>query len=69
MCINDVIDKLGDAKNGSIAAEVLTTFAEVTKLEHVANAVLDYAFSQKSPKVQQESLLWVSTAIKEFGFQ
>ncbi|GLV37157.1 mini spindles [Carabus blaptoides fortunei] len=69
MCINDVIDKLGDAKNGGIAAEVLTTFAEVTKLEHVANAVLDYAFNQKSPKVQQESLLWVSTAIKEFGFQ
>jgi cytoskeleton-associated protein 5 len=68
-CITDIVDKLGDVKNGTLAAETLTFLAEATKLELVATEVLNFAFMQKSPKVQQETLVWLSTAIREFGFQ
>ncbi|XP_018326942.1 protein mini spindles isoform X2 [Agrilus planipennis] len=66
-CISEIADKLGDSKNGTTAAETLTAIAEATKLEFVAENVMDFAFSQKSPKVMQESLAWLSGAIKEFG--
>jgi len=67
--VNDVAEKLGDAKNGALAAEVLTALAEATKLDYVALEVMDFAFNvQKSPKVQQEALTWLSQAILEFGF-
>lgn len=68
-CITDIAEKLGDIKNGTLAAETLTSLAEATKLELVATEVLNFAFVQKSPKVQQEALLWLSTAIREFGFK
>lgn len=68
-CITDIADKLGDVKNGTLAAETLTSLAEATKLELVAAEVINFAFIQKSPKVQQEALVWLSTAIREFGFQ
>lgn len=68
-CLTDIAAFLGDAKNGSLAGEVLTSLAEATRLDHVSSEVLNYAFSvQKSPKVQQESLIWLSKAILDFGF-
>nr|CAH0109138.1 unnamed protein product [Daphnia galeata] len=66
--INDVVDKLSDAKNGSITTEALTAIAEATALDFVANQVTDFAMGQKNPKVQAEALIWLSNAIKEFGF-
>ncbi|XP_014295332.1 protein mini spindles isoform X1 [Microplitis demolitor] len=66
-CIMDIAEKLGDSKNGSIAAETLLAIAEATSFEHVATEVITFAFNQKSPKVQQESLLWLSNALLEFG--
>lgn len=67
--LTDVAEKLGDAKNGTIASEVLIALAEATRLDYVASEVIDYAFNkQKSPKVQQESLNWLSQALLEFGF-
>ena len=66
--INDVVDKLSDAKNGSITTETLTAIAEATALDFVANQVTDFAMGQKNPKVQAEALIWLSNAIKEFGF-
>lgn len=43
--------------------------AESISLEYITKKVLEFAFDeQKSPKVQQEALLWVNGAIKEFGF-
>ncbi|KAK3923770.1 Protein mini spindles [Frankliniella fusca] len=67
--LTDVAEKLGDAKNGTVSAEVLTALAEATKLDHVATEVIDYSFNkQKSPKVQQEALNWLSQALLEFGF-
>ncbi|XP_055592596.1 protein mini spindles isoform X2 [Uranotaenia lowii] len=67
--VNDITEKLGDAKNSSPAAHALTAIAEAIKLEYVVSKVMEFAFEQKSPKVQQEALSWVNNAIKEFGFQ
>ncbi|XP_053968988.1 protein mini spindles isoform X4 [Anastrepha ludens] len=69
LVVNEVTEKLADIKNGVTAADVLTAFAEATKLEHIIGRVLTFAFDQKSPKVQSEALNWVSKAILEFGFQ
>ncbi|XP_037896090.1 protein mini spindles isoform X4 [Glossina fuscipes] len=67
--INEITEKLADIKNGGSAAEVLTAFAEATKLDYVVGRVLSFAFEQKSPKVQSEALNWVNKSILEFGFQ
>lgn len=68
-CVQDVSSLLGDGKNGNLASQVLTTFAEATRLDIVSNAVLEYAFTvQKNPKVQIDALNWLSGAILEFGF-
>ncbi|XP_033166311.1 protein mini spindles isoform X4 [Drosophila mauritiana] len=66
---NEIIEKLADAKNGAGAGDVLSAFAEATKLEYVVGKVLSFAFEQKSPKVQSEAFNWVSKSIIEFGFQ
>lgn len=67
--INDITEKLGDVKNSGSAGQALTALAEAIKLEYVVSKVMEFAFEQKSPKVQQEALTWVNNAIKEFGFQ
>lgn len=67
--MTDAIEKLGDAKNSGPAKEVLTAIADCISLEYVVTRVLSYIFEQKSPKLQQEGLLWISSAIREFGFQ
>ena len=67
-CIPDVVDKLGDAKNGTITAEALTAIAEATSLDFVATITIEFAMGQKNPKVQAEALIWLSSAIREFGF-
>ncbi|KPU75563.1 uncharacterized protein Dana_GF11924, isoform G [Drosophila ananassae] len=67
--INEITEKLADAKNGAAASDVLTAFAEATKLEYVVGKVLTFAFEQKSPKVQSEAFNWVNKSITEFGFQ
>lgn len=67
--INDVTEKLGDAKNNLGAVVALTAIAESLSLEYVILKVLSFAFEQKSPKVQAESLLWISNSIKDFGLQ
>ncbi|CAD6995897.1 unnamed protein product [Ceratitis capitata] len=69
LVVNEVTEKLADIKNGATATDVLTAFAEATKLEHIMVRVLAFAFDQKSPKVQSEALNWVNKAILEFGFQ
>ncbi|XP_029345564.1 protein mini spindles isoform X2 [Acyrthosiphon pisum] len=68
-CIQDISSLLGDTKNGNLASELLTTFADATRLDLISNVVLKYAFSvQKNPKVQIDALNWLSGAILEFGF-
>ncbi|KRF82972.1 protein mini spindles isoform X3 [Drosophila virilis] len=67
--VNEITEKLADAKNGGAAADVLTALADATKLEYVVGKVLSFALEQKSPKVQSESFNWISKAIIEFGFK
>ncbi|XP_029730106.2 protein mini spindles isoform X3 [Aedes albopictus] len=67
--MNDITEKLGDVKNSGPAGQALTAVAEAIKLEYAVSKVMEFAFEQKSPKVQQEALTWVNNAIKEFGFQ
>lgn len=62
------MEKLGDTKNGTKAGETLTAIAEATSLNHVSLQVIDFSLGQKNPKVLQEALMWLSNAIKEFGF-
>ena len=66
-CVMDITEKLGDVKNSSIAGETLTAIAEATSFDQVATEVITFAFNQKNPKVQQESLAWMSKALMEFG--
>ncbi|KAM7363198.1 msps cytoskeleton-associated protein 5 isoform 2-T4 [Cochliomyia hominivorax] len=67
--IHEITEKLADVKNGNTAGDVLTAFAEATKLEFIVGKVFSFAFEQKSPKVQAEAINWVNKAILEFGFQ
>lgn len=67
--VNDIAEKLGDPKNSASAAVAMTALAEATRLEYIVSKVMTFAFEQKSPKVQQEVLKWVNSAIREFGFQ
>lgn len=67
--INDVVEKLGDAKNSAIAAESLLAIADATNLEYVIMKMLNYSLEQKSPKVQIEALQLTGEAIQAFGLQ
>ncbi|KAJ8937293.1 hypothetical protein NQ318_020343 [Aromia moschata] len=67
-CVTDISEKFSDIKNGAAVAETLTAIAEATNFGQVSASVVEFAFAQKSPKVQQEALTWLSGAIKEFGF-
>lgn len=67
--MNDVILCTGDAKNSGPAKAALSAIVECISLEYVVTRVLSYIFEQKSPKLQQEGLLWISSAIRDFGFQ
>ena len=67
-CLKEVVEKLGDSKNGAGANDVLNALSIAVKLEHVAPEVLNLAFAQKSPKVQADSMNWLSQAIKDHGF-
>uniref|UniRef100_A0A1A9ZP42 TOG domain-containing protein n=1 Tax=Glossina pallidipes TaxID=7398 RepID=A0A1A9ZP42_GLOPL len=67
--ICQIREKLADIKNGGLAAEVLTAFAEAIKLDYEVGRVLSFAFEKKSPKVQSEALNWVNKSILKFGFQ
>lgn len=52
-----------------MSGAVLTAMAESISLEYVISKVMNFAFSQKSPKVQSESLMWISNTVKECGLQ
>ncbi|XP_011346802.1 protein mini spindles isoform X1 [Ooceraea biroi] len=67
-CLTDIAEKLADTKNSSIVIETLLAITEATSLEYVAEEIVAYAFNQKNPKVQQETLLWLCRAVTEFGW-
>lgn len=69
MIINEVVEKLGDAKNSGVASESLLAIADAINLEYVIVKMLSYSFEQKSPKVQIEALQLTGEAIQAFGLQ
>ncbi|KAK1119716.1 hypothetical protein K0M31_013134 [Melipona bicolor] len=66
-CIMDITEKLGDTKNSAVAGETLLVIAEATSLEYVAQEIVAFAFNQKNPKVQQETLALLCRGLVEFG--
>ncbi|KAL1502287.1 hypothetical protein ABEB36_007453 [Hypothenemus hampei] len=68
-CLGDITEKFSDSKNGTLVGETLSAMAEATSFGQVSAAVLEAAFAQKSPKVQQEALNWLAGALKEFGIR
>lgn len=68
-CVIEMSEKFSDAKNGTAVAGTLTAIAEANSLGQISEIVLNFIFKQKSPKVQQEALIWLNGAIREFGFK
>lgn len=68
VCLQDLVERLGDPKNGQLCGEVLVAIAEAARLQWVGPEVMSRAFEQKSPKVQECALKWLADAITEFGF-
>ncbi|XP_018010529.1 cytoskeleton-associated protein 5 [Hyalella azteca] len=66
-CLAELVDKLGDLKNGSLASSCLTAMAEAVSLEWLGPEVTTLAFKQKSPKVQEAALVWLAQAVTDFG--
>ena len=68
-CLADVADKIGDVKTGQQAKDALSKIAEQTTLPYVCLQILPAIFEGKNPKNQENVLIWLAQAIKEFGFQ
>ncbi|KAH3877159.1 hypothetical protein DPMN_001016, partial [Dreissena polymorpha] len=68
-CLPDLVEKVGDVKNGAGAQEALSAIAEATSLDFVAGTVMNLAFAQKNPKNQSEALNWLTKGVTEFGLK
>lgn len=69
-CLVDIADKIGDVKNSGQAKEALSKIAEQCTLPYVCQQCLGPILIEgKNPKNQEQALLWLSQAIKEFGYQ
>lgn len=67
LCIAHLTEKLGDAKLKKPAGDALTIFAEKTSLQFVLNQAYEPLSKQKAPKVLADALIWINTAVTEFG--
>lgn len=63
-----LVDKFSDLKLKGQCSETLLMIAERMTLNYTSLQVMKSAFDHKSPKVQSESLEWLSQGLKEFGF-
>ncbi|KAM0725115.1 Protein mini spindles [Formica fusca] len=66
-CLLDIMKKLRNAKNCSIATETLLAIAETTSFQYVADEIVEEVFYEKDPKLQQKALLWLCRGVTEFG--
>ena len=64
----EIVGILADKKNCESVKEVLYTMAEGSSFNFIFGAVLDLAFTQKSPIVKAEAMNWSAEGIKLFGF-
>lgn len=49
------------------SGSALSAMAEHISLDYVVSKTMTFAFTQKSPKIQTESLLWINVALIDFG--
>lgn len=67
--LSDLVEKIGDVKNGKYVQECLSCIAEATALEYVCKEVIPLAFENKNPKNTAETLVWLTQAVKDFGLK
>jgi cytoskeleton-associated protein 5 len=69
-CVADIADKIGDVKLSEQSKNTLSKIGEAIGLSTLWPQVVGPIFEvQKSPKNQENALLWLSQAIKEFSNQ
>ena len=69
ICVQPLVDKIGDIKSGKEAKNALTEIAEKVGFPRVVEDVVNLSMNQKNPKNQSECFLWVAENIKLFGFK
>jgi cytoskeleton-associated protein 5 len=67
--IGTLVEKLGDLKLRSPASDCLLALAECVTPQFVVTQTYDALPKQKSPKVQENGLLWINTLASEFGLK
>ncbi|XP_052066786.1 cytoskeleton-associated protein 5-like [Mytilus californianus] len=67
--LSDLIDKIGDVKQGKSVQECLSCIAEATSLEFICKEVIPLGFENKNPKNTAETLVWLAQAVKDFGLK
>ncbi|XP_042315119.1 cytoskeleton-associated protein 5-like [Sceloporus undulatus] len=67
--LRNLVEKVGDVICGSDTKEALTAVAEACGLPWTAGKVTEMAFLQESPRTHTETLNWLASAIKDFGFE
>lgn len=63
-----LVDKFADIKVKGQCSDTLMMIAERLTLNYTSLQVMKLAFEHKSPKVQSESVDWLSESLKQFGF-
>ncbi|XP_047135598.1 cytoskeleton-associated protein 5 isoform X1 [Hydra vulgaris] len=64
-----LISKIGDAKLKTQVSETLKIFSENISLNYISLKIAAAAEEAKNPKLQSEALVWMSEAVREFGFR
>jgi len=65
----ELVTKIGDIKLRIPSLACLNAVAEAVGVSHVITQVCKYGEASKNPKVTNETLVWLTSAIEEFGFQ
>ncbi|PAA92043.1 hypothetical protein BOX15_Mlig004604g3, partial [Macrostomum lignano] len=68
-CLEEIYDKIGDAKVGDSAKACLTAIAEACSLDYVGVQLAQTVFKLKNPKNQSEALNWLAQSVLEFGLR
>jgi cytoskeleton-associated protein 5 len=68
-CVLEIADKIGDMKAGVQAKDALLKISDHCQLSYVVNQIFPEIFDKsKNPKNQENTLLWLSSALPEFGY-
>ncbi|CAM6101171.1 unnamed protein product [Calypogeia fissa] len=67
LCLTGVVERVSDIKARVQATRCLTAFCESVEPEFVVRRLLEVWKEAKNPKVVSEGLLWMVTALEDFG--